>query len=128
MQWSGRQGKSEAAAKALAAANVPFVTTPVRLARAAAILARFADDRRRLLPRKVPKVTTPKGLELPAGAVTLNEAESKAVLRTFGIPVAKEVFVAAGSRRGPPASKGSRRRSRSRSSRATCRTRRKRAA
>jgi len=97
VQWSGRQGKSEAATKALAAAGVPFVTTPVRLARAAAILARFADDRRRLLPRKVPNVTTPKGLELPTGAVTLNEAESKAVLRTFGIPVAKEVLVATGS-------------------------------
>jgi acetyltransferase len=39
----------------------------------------------------------PKGLELPAGAVTLNEAESKAVLRAFGVPVAKEVFVAGGS-------------------------------
>ena len=76
---------------------MPFVTTPVRLARAAAILARFAADRRRLLPRKVPQVTTPKGLDLPAGAVALNEAESKAVLQTFGIPVAKEVFVAAGS-------------------------------
>jgi succinyl-CoA synthetase beta subunit len=34
---------------------------------------------------------------LPAGAVTLNEAESKGVLSAFGIPVAKEVFVAAGS-------------------------------
>jgi succinyl-CoA synthetase beta subunit len=45
----------------------------------------------------VPKVVTPKGFELPAGAVTLNEAESKAVLRSFGVPVAKEVFVAAGS-------------------------------
>ena len=43
VQWSGRQGKSEAAAKALAAANVPFVTTPVRLARACAILSRFAE-------------------------------------------------------------------------------------
>ena len=107
---------------------MPFVTTPVRLARAAAILARFAADRRRLLPRKVPKVTTPKGLELPAGAVTLNEAESKAVLRAFGVPVAKEVFVRGRQRRGGGEHKGSRRRSRSRSSRATCRTRRKPAA
>jgi succinyl-CoA synthetase beta subunit len=42
-------------------------------------------------------VTTAKSLTLPAGAVTLNEAESKALLRTFGVPVAKEVFVAAGN-------------------------------
>ena len=97
VQWSGRQAKSEAARKALAAAGVPFVTTPVRLARACAILSRFAADQRRLLPRKVPSVTTPKDLDLPAGAVTLNEAESKALLRAFGVPVAKEVFVAAGS-------------------------------
>jgi acetyltransferase len=69
----------------------------VRLARAAATLARFAGDQRRLLPRRMPEVVVPKGLDLPAGAVTLNEAESKAVLQRFGIPVAKEVFVAAGT-------------------------------
>ena len=97
VQWSGRQAKSEEAVKALAAANVPFATTPVRLARAAAILSRFAADQRRLLPRRVPEVKSPKGLELPAGAVTLNEAESKGVLQAFGVPVAREVFVAAGS-------------------------------
>ena len=42
----------------------------------------------------------PSGVELPAGAVTLNEAESKAVLQAFGVPVVNEVFVAAGARRG----------------------------
>jgi acyl-CoA synthetase (NDP forming) len=94
--WSGRHGKSEGALKALEGAGVPFVTTPVRLARAAAALARFASDRRRLLPRKPPAAVSPKGLALPAGAVTLNEAESKAVLRAFGIPVVAEVFVPAG--------------------------------
>ena len=93
--WSGRHGKSEVALKALEQAGVPFVTTPVRLARAAAALARFADDRRRLLPRKAPPAFSPKGLALPAGDVTLNEAESKAVLAAFGVPVAAEVFVAA---------------------------------
>ncbi len=95
--WSGRHAKSPEAVKALTEAGVPFLTTPVRLARAAATLARFASDQRRLLPRRVPEVSTPKGLDLPAGAVTLNEAESKAVLQAFGIPVAREVFVAAGS-------------------------------
>lgn len=95
--WSGRHAKSPEAVKALTEAGVPFLTTPVRLARAAATLARFASDQRRLLPRKVPEIATPKGLELPAGAVTLNEAESKTVLQRFGIPVAREVFVAAGA-------------------------------
>lgn len=95
--WSGRHAKSPEAVKALTDAGVPFLTTPVRLARAAATLARFASDQRRLLPRRMPEVSTPTGLDLPAGAVTLNEAESKAVLQRFGIPVAREVFVAAGS-------------------------------
>jgi acyl-CoA synthetase (NDP forming) len=93
--WSGRHGKSEAALKALGDAGVPFVTTPVRLARAAAALARFADDRRRLLPRKAPAAVAPQELALPAGAVTLNEAEGKALLRAFGVPAVAEVFVAA---------------------------------
>jgi acetyltransferase len=97
LAWSGRQAKSPEAVTALTEAGVPFLTTPVRLARAAATLARFASDQRRLLPRRVPEIAAPKGLDLPAGAVTLNEAESKAVLQRFGIPVAREVFVAAGA-------------------------------
>jgi acyl-CoA synthetase (NDP forming) len=76
LAWSGRHAKSPEAVKALTEAGVPFLTTPVRLARAAATLARFAADQRRLL---------------------LNEAESKTVLQRFGIPVAREVFVAAGA-------------------------------
>ena len=42
--WSGRHAKSPEAIKAFSAAGVPFLTTPVRLARAAAVLARFAAD------------------------------------------------------------------------------------
>jgi acyl-CoA synthetase (NDP forming) len=64
------------------------------LARAAAVLARFAADRKRLLPRRVPAVTMPPALELPAGVASLNESESKAVLRAFGIPTAREVLLA----------------------------------
>jgi len=95
--WSGRHAKSAAAVEALFEARVPFLTTPVRLARAAAALARFAADRRRLLPRRPPEVRTPPGLELPAGAATLNEAEGKAVLRAFGIATPREVLVPAGA-------------------------------
>ena len=95
--WSGRQAKSPEALKALTDAGVPHMTTPVRLARAAATLARFAADQRRLLPRRAPEVRMPKGLDLPAGAVTLNEAESKAVLTAFGIAIAREVLVPSGA-------------------------------
>jgi acyl-CoA synthetase (NDP forming) len=96
LAWSGRHAKSEKAVKALEAAGVPFVTTPVRLARAAAVLARFAADRRRLLPRQAPSMPKPAAVTLPEGAVTLNEAESKAVLRAYSVPVANEAFVASG--------------------------------
>jgi acetyltransferase len=100
LAWSGRHAKSAEAVRALSEAGVPFLTTPVRLARAAAALARFADDRRRLLPRPVPStapaVRAPPGLELPAGAVTLNETESKAVLAAFGIPAGREVLAQLG--------------------------------
>jgi acetate---CoA ligase (ADP-forming) len=97
VQWSGRQAKSPEALQALTDAGVPHMTTPVRLARAAAVLARFAADQRRLLPRRPPQVRMPKGVELPTGGVTLNEAESKAVLTAFGIPIAKEVLVPSGT-------------------------------
>jgi acyl-CoA synthetase (NDP forming) len=92
--WSGRRARSVAAYEILETARIPVLTTPVRLAQAAAVLARFADDRRRLLPRKTPAVAMPAGLVLPDGPVTLNEAESKTVLRAFGIPVARETLVA----------------------------------
>jgi acetyltransferase len=69
----------------------------VRLARAAAALARFASDRRRLLPRRPPEARMPPGLDLPAAAATLNEAEGKAVLRAFGIPTPREVLVSRGA-------------------------------
>jgi acyl-CoA synthetase (NDP forming) len=98
--WSGRQAKSSDAVQALERAGVPFIVTPVRLARAAGALARFASDRRRLLPRTQPPAAAPVGLELPDGPVILNEAESKAVLRAFGVPVAREVLVARGQDAG----------------------------
>ena len=92
--WSGRHEKSAEAVKALNEAGVPFVPTPVRLARAAAALTRFAADQRRLLPRRAPEVRNPAGLDLPPGEGALNEAESKAVLAAFGIATPKEVLVA----------------------------------
>lgn len=95
--WSGRRNKSEAACALLEQANIPFITTPVRMARAAAVLANFAMDRQRLLPRTAPPAAEPKALTLPQGPATLSEVESKAVLAAFGIPVAREVLVPLGS-------------------------------
>src|SRR5262249_43378310 len=94
MAWSGRKARAPEAVAILEAAGLPVLSTPVRLAEAAAVLARFAEDRRRLLPRRVPAAEMPDGLELPEGAVSLSEAESKDVLRAFGVPVVREVMVA----------------------------------
>jgi acetate---CoA ligase (ADP-forming) len=94
--WSGRRSRSEEAYRILEAANVPVISTPVRLAEAAAALARFSMDRARLLPRQAPPAAQPTALTLPAGAVTLSEAESKAVLAAYGIAATQEVFVPVG--------------------------------
>ncbi len=95
--WSGRKAKSEEAWKLFTDAGVPFLPTPARGAKAAATLAKFAENRRRLTPRKAPAVKMPAGLKLPAGAQTLSEVESKAVLKSFGIPVTTEVLVPDGA-------------------------------
>lgn len=96
IQWSGRRSRSEEALAVLEAANIPHIPTPARLATAAAVLARFSEDRGRLLGRKAPSVPSLAGLKLPDGAVTLSEAESKGVLAHFGVPVTKEVLVPEG--------------------------------
>ncbi len=95
--WSGRKAKSEAAWALLENANIPFITTPVRMARAAAVLANFAMDRQRLLPRTAPPPLKPRSLNLPVGPATLSEVESKAVLTAFGIPLTREVLVPPGA-------------------------------
>ncbi len=95
--WSGRKAKSEEAWKLFVDAGIPFLPTPARGAKAAATLARFAEDRRRLTPRKAPAVKMPAGYSLPSGGQTLSEVESKAVLKAFGIPMTKEVLVPSGA-------------------------------
>ena len=94
--WSGRREKSAAAFALLEAHKVAVISTPVRLAQAASVLARFADDRRRLAHRVAPVATLPKGLKLPTGPRTLSEADSKAVLQAFAIATTREVLVAQG--------------------------------
>ena len=97
LAWSGRRSKSEAAYRILEAAKVPIIPTPVRLAQAAAVLARFEEDRVRLGGRKAPVASMSVTLKLPAGAATLSEAESKDVLAAYGIAVTREAFVPEGA-------------------------------
>ncbi len=91
--WSGRREKSEAAFALLEAHRIAVISTPVRLAQAASVLARFADDRRRLADRVPPVANIPMGFTLPTGPATLSEAESKAVLQAFGVTTTREVLV-----------------------------------
>lgn len=91
--WSGRRNKSKPAYAALEAAKIAVIPTPVRLATAAARLRRFAEDRRRLLPRTPTAAVLPPGLKLPSGTGPLSEVESKKVLAACGVPVTREVLV-----------------------------------
>jgi acyl-CoA synthetase (NDP forming) len=96
--WSGRKARAEEAWKILTDGGVPFITTPARLAKAAATLAHFGGDRQRLLPRTIPAAASlPPDVKLPDGAATLSEVESKTILAAFGIPVTRDVFVPTGS-------------------------------
>jgi acyl-CoA synthetase (NDP forming) len=95
--WSGKKSRSEEAWQTFVEAGMPFVPTPARGAKAAATLAKFAEDRRRLLPRRMPEALRPVALRLPEGAVTLSEVESKAVLKAFDIPMTKEILVPVGA-------------------------------
>ena len=97
LAWSGRRSKSEAAYRILEAAKVPIIPTPVRLAQATAVLARFEEDRVRLGGRKAPVASKSVTLKLPAGAATLSEAESKDVLAAYSIAVTREAFVPEGA-------------------------------
>ena len=96
--WSGRRDLSEDAYRLLEAAHIAVIPTPVRLAQAASVLARFADNQRRLLGREKPPASKVSlaALKLPKGAVTLSERESKAVLDAFGIATTKETVVSIG--------------------------------
>lgn len=94
--WSGRRDKSEEAWQLFHEAGIPHMGSPIRLAHAAAVLVRYAEDRRRLLPRVTPNAPMPANVELPKGAVTLSETESKAILAKFGVPATREVIVPPG--------------------------------
>ena len=96
--WSGRHAKSPEAVKALTEAGVPFLTTPVRLARAAADAGALRRRSRRLLPRRGAGGRDAEGAR-PAGRRRDAERgrEQGACCSAFGIPVAREVFVAAGA-------------------------------
>jgi acyl-CoA synthetase (NDP forming) len=82
----------------IAAEKIPMLPSPRRVAYAMATLANFTEtlaQRERL--SSPPQVRSRSLPSLPAGAVTLDEHESKNVLRAFDIPVTQDQLLAPGA-------------------------------
>jgi acetyltransferase len=82
----------------LAAEGIPMQPSPRRVAYAMGKLADYYDmlqQRDRVCNPPQPKARSLP--PLPAGAATLDEMESKNVLRAFGVPVTNDVLVAPGA-------------------------------
>lgn len=94
--WSARRHRAPEAYEVLEAASIPIIPTPVRLARAAAALAHYAEVRRQYQRRTHISVTDPGWPAIPAESGTLSEVESKRLLASFGIPVTRDILVPAG--------------------------------
>lgn len=95
--WSVRRDRAEEAYQTLEQAGVPIVPTPVRLAHAAAMTARYEGFRRKAVSRDVWPVkhgtATPR---FPAVGGALSELASKQVLEAAGLPVSRDVLVPIG--------------------------------
>ena len=93
--WTARRHRAEAAYKVVEDAEVPYFTSPVRLANAAGVLARFARFRERASRR--PSMFVEGGeVAIPAGSGALSEAQSKALLESWGIPITRDVLIPMG--------------------------------
>lgn len=74
--------------------RVPWFVTPLRTARAAGVLHNFAAKVAALRPVSGMRPVEPQTLSLPAAGGAFGEHRSKQCLSAYGIPVAREVFVA----------------------------------
>jgi acetyltransferase len=78
----------------LKAAGIPSLPSPARVARAMGMLADYAQARARQgTPEPLFDVPADAGRDLPAGALTLDERESKALVARFGVPVTRDTFI-----------------------------------
>ncbi|MBM3344496.1 MAG: acetate--CoA ligase family protein [Betaproteobacteria bacterium] len=79
-------------------AGIPMQPSPRRVAYAMGRIADYYDTLQRRERIVHPREPQPRALPpLPAGKVTLDEHESKNVLRAFDVPVANDVLVAPGA-------------------------------
>ncbi|MEK6593941.1 MAG: acetate--CoA ligase family protein [Pseudomonadota bacterium] len=78
--------------------GVACLLTPTRAVQALAALNEFAHKKRAYAERRkrvFKRIITPQKLDLPTGASTLGEHRSKALLKTYGVPVVTETLLAA---------------------------------
>lgn len=98
LAWTARRHRAEAAYALVEEAGIPYFSSPVRLADAAAALARFAAFREHAAARGA---LFPAGAAAPAlpgvRAGALSEVESKALVAAWGIPATRDVLVAPGA-------------------------------
>jgi acetyltransferase len=93
--WTARRNRAEEAYRTAESEELPYFTSPVRVANAAGALATFAQYRRRAKGRASPflEQSANRKAALPNTAGALSEAESKALLEKWGLPVTRDVLV-----------------------------------
>ncbi|MDH5536176.1 MAG: acetate--CoA ligase family protein [Betaproteobacteria bacterium] len=94
--WSRPPDHTQASMQILERHRIPWLLTPTRTAYAAGVLNRFARRRERLLarPEPEPRPFAPRPLELPPGAHTLSEHESRRCLAIYDIPATRARLIA----------------------------------
>jgi acyl-CoA synthetase (NDP forming) len=92
VSWSARRNRAEAAYALLEEARVPIYESPVRVAEAAAWLARFSASQSAAKPAAPPTIAR---VALPKVVGPVNEVQGKALLTEIGIPVAREIVLPA---------------------------------
>ena len=97
--WSARRHRAQAAFKLVDEEQVPYFPSPVRLANAAAVLAKFAAYRDRAQRRELPFYEESVAFDsrVPAKGGALSEEESKALLAQWGVPVTRDLLVVPGA-------------------------------
>jgi acyl-CoA synthetase (NDP forming) len=94
--WSARRHRAQAAYDVLERARVPIIQTPVRLARAAGALSRYAQARRARRRFDAPATAAAAHIEFPHRTGTLPEPDSKRLLAAYGIPISRDAIVPVG--------------------------------
>ncbi len=94
--WSIRRDRAEQAYRIFEEAGIPVFANPTRLARAASALFRYGSAKA-AYSANAASGHEEKRPEMPAKSGVLDEAESKQLLKSIGVPIAREVFIPTGS-------------------------------